>query len=472
MGANTQKLLGDTGSYMAGFVIGAPASMGALILVPFLQMAGQSNLLIAAVLGMTVADVGFDLLNVTVFHGGMFGMGLASSLSYYVALIIGGTYFVSKKCTFRFSLAKVSMRKIRELLAGGIPTIVGMAASVVLVFVMNKILMRAGGETAVAAFAVIITLGNASNCISTGTGGVALTLSGILYNEEDQTGLKTLLGMMIRYAIILGVGVAVLLMIFAPACVGLFMRDAGEGRSMAVLGLRMYAIGLIPCCVNNALKSSYQGTGRVGSMELISVLENAVLPALAAYILSLAAGMNGIWLYFVTGETLALLGTLGYVWLKKKKVTFYPGDILLLRPEFGVPKEDLLEADMTQLSEVMEFSRKAGDFCLCHGQGVRLGNQLALCIEEMGSNIINYGFTDGAKKHHMSIRLQYKDHRWFLRFRDDCGAFDPVKHIPKEGSTDQLGIRLAMHMADEARYTYSMNLNNLMLIFQDELPQK
>ena len=66
MGASVQSpvLHSMTSEYLAGFVIGAPASMGALILIPFLQMAGQSGLLIVAVLGMTVSDIALDLLNV------------------------------------------------------------------------------------------------------------------------------------------------------------------------------------------------------------------------------------------------------------------------------------------------------------------------------------------------------------------------------------------------------------------------
>ena len=72
MGAGSSGgLFEQTRDYLAGFSIGAPGSMGALVLVPFMQMAGQSNLLIVAVLGMTVADVVFDLLSVFVFNGGM-----------------------------------------------------------------------------------------------------------------------------------------------------------------------------------------------------------------------------------------------------------------------------------------------------------------------------------------------------------------------------------------------------------------
>ena len=99
------ELFTQTKGYLSGFIIGAPASMGALILVPFMQLAGQNGLLIAAVLTMTMTDIALDLLNVFVLHGGMFGMGLASSLSYYAALIIGGVYFLSRKCVFRFSLS-------------------------------------------------------------------------------------------------------------------------------------------------------------------------------------------------------------------------------------------------------------------------------------------------------------------------------------------------------------------------------
>jgi hypothetical protein len=51
-----------------------------------------------------------------------------------------------------------------------------------------------------------------------------------------------------------------------------------------------------------------------------------------------------------------------------------------------------------------------------------------------------------------------------LRFRDDCGAFDPVSYIPEKADAEKdLGIRLIQSLAEEARYTYSLNLNNLML---------
>ena len=185
MGAGeTGSLFDMTKGYLVGFSIGAPGCMGALVLVPFLQMAGQAGLLSAGVLCMTVADIALDLLSVKVFNGGMFGMGLASSLSYYVVMIVVGFYFLSKRCVFRFSPGQVTLRKIRELIRGGIPACFNMLSTVILVFVLNRILKSTDGSSALAAYAVITALGNAANCITTGIGGVSLTLSGIFYHEE------------------------------------------------------------------------------------------------------------------------------------------------------------------------------------------------------------------------------------------------------------------------------------------------
>jgi len=456
-------LLKDTKDYMAGFIIGAPASMGALILVPFLQMAGQSGLLIAAVLGMTAADVGLDLASVLVFRGGMFGMGLASSLSYYAAMLIGGGYFLSRRCVFRFSFDRICWAKVRELLAGGVPTVFNMASSVVVTFVLNKLLILAGGDAAVAAYAVICAIGNTSNCISTGMGGVSLTLTGILFNEEDRTGLKQLLGLLVRRAAALGVIVTTLLVASAGLCVSLFIPQAGPSRTMAVHGLRLYVLGLTPCCVINALKYGHLGVGRVRTAEVISVLENAVVPSLAALGLLHAVGLDGIWLYFFSGEAITLAGMMACIWLARGGVTWRTEDILMLPESFGVPPEDLLERDIRDMAGVAEASRTAMAFCRAHGQDRRMGNRLALCIEEMAGNVVTYGFVPG-RGNHLSLRLQYKNGRWVLRFRDDCNAFDPVSYARQGG--EGMGIRRVMDMASEVRYTSSMDLNNLMLIFE------
>ena len=465
LGAGDTSVLGPTSDYIAGFSIGAPAMMSALVLIPFMQIAGQSNLLIVAVLSMTVADVGLDLLNAYVLDFGMFGMGLASSLSYYIALIIAGIYFMSKKCVFRFSLSEVKREKLRECLAGGAPALAGMIASVLFVFLMNRILNGTGGNGMVATYAIVSAIGGTSNCISTGMSGVALTLSSVLYTEEDKTGMRNLLKTLLRAAVVMGAGVMILLLIFAPSLVRHFTTKEGAAPALVAAALRYYALGLIPCCLINAFKGCYQGTGRVRHMEIISVLEGVILPIAGALLIRSLAGRSGVWFHFLSGEMLTLCCIIGWVWYKKHRVTWRTEDLLLFRRDFGVPPEDLLETDIRGMDDVMTASRTAEAFCRDHGGSDRLSAHLALCVEEMGTNIVTHGFApDGGNS--LSIRLQYKKGRWIMRFRDDCTAFDPISHVSQHTGSDSVGIRLAMRMADEARYTYSMNLNNLIMILR------
>ena len=470
MGAGSEGELHEmTSHYMIGFSIGAPGSMGALVLVPFLQMAGQSGLLVAAVLTMTVADVALDLLNVFVLHWGMFGMGLASALSYYAAMAVGGLYLLNKKCVFRFSLKNIRKKTIAELFRGGIPAGVNMMASVVLVFVMNRILRGLGGNlgiAAIAAYTVILSIGNAANCITTGIGGVSLTLSGIFFHEEDRGALRETVGTLCRTSVVLGLGMGVVLLIFAPQMIGLFLPETGRTQSAAILGLQLYGAGLIPCCINNALKYHYQASGRILLSEGISLTEGMLIPGLCAFVLSRIAGMTGAWIGFAAGETLTLI-LLGILIRKKSgKAPWKDGAYLLLREDFGAAENETLELRIRTLEETAGAAKEAGDFCLAHGGNERESNRISLCVEEMAANVIQHGFTDG-KDRHLAVLILSKPKQWVLRFRDDCKAFDPVRYVP-QSEEQGLGIRLVMGITEEAYYTYPMNLNNLVLKVRKE----
>ena len=452
-----------TKDYLVGFSIGAPGSMGALVLVPFLQMAGQSNLLILAVLGMTVTDIALDLLNVLVFHGGMFGMGLASALSYYAAMIVAATYLLSKRSVFRFSRKSVNMKMISKLFSSGIPAGVNMLASVLFTLFMNRMLrsLDNGGSVALAAFTVYMSIGNAANCITTGVGGVSLTLCGIFFHEEDRSALRETVMRLSRSSCVLGLGMGILLLVFSPVFISLFIPLPGRTQDLAILGLRLFAAGLIPCCINNTLKYAYQASGRAILTEIISLIEGAIFPALAAFILCRLAGATGAWLGFAAGELLTLLA-IGILILKLSgRFPWQNAAFLLLKDDFGAKPDETFEMGINCMEDVTNAAIKAEHFCLSHVQDTRISNHIALCIEEMASNVIQYGFQDG-KKHHLSVLILSKPEHWMLRFRDDCSAFDPVHYTP-EGYEQAIGIRLVQAIAQDAYYTYSMNLNNLAL---------
>ena len=458
-----------TKDYLTGFILGAPAFLSAQIMVPYMQLSGSRTRLVAAVIAMTVSDVVGDLLVVFVFHGGTLGMGLASSISYYVAFLVAVGYFFRKDCLFRFRPRLVSGRACRELLAGGVPTVVNSISLVGLVFLLNRLLMSAGGAAAVAAYSVISTVGNLCYCFGAGVGSVGLMLGAIFYTDRDRASLRELVRVQTRWAIVLDVGVTLLGLLAAAPLVDLFLGSHTEARDLAILGLRLFVLSMVPSSLNSTFKNYFQGVGRVRLTELISVLQNLLLPGLFALLLSPLAGTTGVWLCFLCGESAALLVWSALVWRHYGRISLSAAAYEMLDPDFGVRPENCLELQVRSAQEAARASELAEDFCKAHGLSPRDAMFIGLCIEEMTANIVQHGFRLDKLRHNIDVRLVLEGESRVLRIRDDCIGFDPVHYLELHESEDDplahVGIRMVMKTVREASYVNTLGLNNLSLVF-------
>lgn len=460
-------VFGLTRDYIIGFILGAPAFLCAQIMVPFLQLSGKRTRLVVAVLAMTISDIVFDLLNVFVFHGGTFGMGLASTLSYYIAFAIGVAYFFGKDCMFRFRRRLIRAKITRELLSYGIPTVINQVSTVLLVFALNRMLLAQKGTVAVAAYSVISTVGNICYCFGSGIGAVAMILASVFYSDRDRTAIRQLVRLMTVYAILLDLAVMGIELLIATPLVRLFLTDAAAVET-AAFGLRLFVLSLVPSSLNSAFKNYYQGVNRIGFAEVISVLQNFAFPVLFAFVLSRFIGITGIWLGFLCGETAALIMFSITVWAHSGRITLSADAYSMLRPDFGTAAENCMECVIHSKQDVIEASENAVRFCEAHGIARRDGMLIGLCIEEMAVNIVTHGFSADRKKHHIDVRLVLEGNDRVIRIRDDCAHFDPLHYLELHESDDptaHVGIRMVMKTAKSANYLNSLGWNNLTVAF-------
>lgn len=456
-----------TRDYLRGFIVGAPAFIVAQIMVPFLQISGNRGRLAGAVILMTLSDILFDFLNVFVFKAGTLGMGLASSLSYYLAAALGGAYFLKKDCMFKLRLRSVNARLCGELFRAGVPTVINQLSLVLLVFALNKILLEVGQSTAVAAYSVISTVGNICYCFGSGIASVALLLSSIFYSDEDRSSLRQLVRTMCRYAVVLDLAVIAVVLLAAPYLVGLFLRDDSGAGLMATLGLRLFSLSLLPCSLNTSFKNYYQGINRTRFTESISVMQNFAFTVLFAFVLSRFLKTTGVWLGFVCGESLTLLVIAAVVWITEKKIVFSADAFSLLPKDFGVPEADCLELTIQSLDEAAAASLRAAEFCTAHGESARDSMLISLCVEEMACNIVDHGFSKDSREHSIELRILFKEKKCVLRIRDNCVNFDPLAYLELhklDDPTAHIGIRMVMKMVRSANYVNSLGLNNLTLV--------
>ena len=455
-----------TKDYLTGFIIGVPAFLIAQLMVPYLQMSGNRTRLVVAVLTMTILDIAFDLLNVLVINGGIFGMGLASSLSYYAAVIVGLGCFLKKDCIFRFQRCGLKYNMLCRIISSGIPTIINQLSLVLLVLLLNNLLKSAGGHVAVAAYSVISTVSNLCYAFCNGNSSVALMMASIFNTDDDRSSIYTLVDTMRKSAIVVLSAVTLLVMIFARPIVSLFLADERDAILLATEGLRLFALCLVPCALNTTFKFYFQGIGRIRLMELICILQNFLLPAIAALLLGMAFGTPGLWLCFLCGEGATWLFICIHVWISNKRIGFAVEDFALLPESFGVPDENCFECRVNSIEDAVDASSRAIEFCMAHGEDKKTSTLIGLCIEEMTCNIVNHGFIKENAPYAIEVRLVFRDDKKIISIRDNCAGFDPVHYHELHRDDDpiaHLGIRTVVTSAKEAVYLNTFGLNNLML---------
>ena len=455
-----------TKDYLTGFIIGVPGFLAAQVMVPYLQMAGDRTRLVTAVLVMTVLDIALDIVNVLVIHGGIFGMGIASSLSYYAAVIVGLGYFIRKDCLFKFRTKGIRYGLLRDMFGEGVPTVINQLSLVLLILLLNHLLKSFGGNVAVAAYSVIATISNLCYAFCNGNSSVALMMASIFYSDEDRSSIYTLVKTMRRSAILVLASVTVLTALFARPIVSLFLPDDPYTADLATQGMRLFALCLVPCALNTTFKFYYQGIDRIRLMELISVLQNFALPALWALLLGYLLGTTGLWLCFLFGEGTALLFICIYVFAHNKRISLSAEDFSLLSMAFGVPKEDCFECTVSSIEEAVNASERSIGFCNAHGINKKTSVMIGLCIEEIAINTVTHGFSLEKKRNNIDVRLVFRNDARIIRIRDNCAGFDPVNYHKLHRDDDpvaHMGIRTVVSFAKEAVYLNTFGLNNLML---------
>lgn len=456
-----------TGDYLRGFMLGAPFFFLSQIMSAYLQAAGKRKLLLISVIAMTVTDVVFDLLSVFVFHSGMFGIGLASGMSYLAAFAVGLGYFLKKNCLFRFRFHSFQPRSAVGILRAGSPVLLNQVFFTVRTLVFNLLLLDLGGNLAVAAFAVFTTLCNLMYSIGVGTGSVALMLSSIFYNEEDRTSLHSLVRAMVPHTTMLIAAAVLVGELAAPWLIRLFLGADPEMLAIAVPGLRLVLIWLIPNVLCGLFKNYFQGIRRTWITNLVAFLQAIGLMLPSVWLFSRLFGLTGFWIGSVVGQFLTLLVIAILVWVKCGRMSFSAEAFSYLSPDFGAQPENCRDLTILDVETAVLASQTLCDFCREKGVDAKTAMLIGLCVEEMTVNIIEHGFTKDKLSHNVDVRLVIGEDKRIIRIRDNCVNFDPTNYLELHQSSDpaaHIGLRMVMAMVKEAIYVNTLGLNNLTLI--------
>ncbi len=455
--------------YLHGYMFGIPALMMIQVLGPVIVMDGKKKLFSLSAAVLCITDIIGDMINVLVFKGGNFGMGLATSIAFVFQLLMIMTHFFRKKGYFRFSLSGLSFRWVKDVALAGSPIFVQRLATVLRDLFINRINLAVALSTAaLAARGMQNDLNTLMFCIGLGVGKTLLSMTGIYYGAFDKNGLKRLFAAAARTGILIS-GAAGL---FCFLCAGLIARgytSDPEVIALSVFSIRCMALSLVLDTLLVSFQYYLQGIGDHKFVNLMSFGERLFVPVLTAFILGQFFGSKGIMASIAVSKL--LLGAIMFliVCIRCRRFPHSWEDYMFLPEGFGGAESDSRDAVLNDMDDVMRESQMAEQFCLEHGTDTAKARWMALFVEEMAGNIMQHGKPSGTDSVCVDYRLFVSGSRIGLCLRDYCEAFDPAKYyeIHKGCAVDEnIGIRMVMGHASEVKYYNTFNSNNLLLYLE------
>lgn len=454
--------------YLQAVSLGTPFLLVFLSLIPVLQIAGKRKLVHLGSLVMGVSDVAIDILNVKVFHGGMWGIGMATSISYLLGTLVLLTYFLKKDRLFHFRIRDIGGSHPGAIFLAGLPAGMRVGARFVAITILNTVVMTLSGASAMAAFSVQQNLSSLLMSFAIGISGATLLLSGISYGEQDRRGLMDVVRMS-AYASILFMGlVGGLVFALARPLAALYLAPTDASFPLAIYAIRCLAVSMPlvtweRCigCYEQGVEQRRKAVWIFLSGELLSLLS-------CAFLMEWFWGVKGIFAAFPVSQLIVILSMNLYAYLHRDRRFKDMEAFLDVPATFGVPPQDRLVRTLERPEEVWALAEQAQTFCEDRGILHEKAYTVSMYIEEMGNIIMIYGFSDG-KPHHLEIRLSLYRGQIILRFRDDCRRFDITERAshweedPEHPETS-LGVRMVMNSDGLLRYDNSLSTNNLVVL--------
>ena len=294
----------------------------------FLQNAFQSFLVVAEKpkLGLAVTllagftNMFLDFLFVYVLRLGVFGAAVATGISQFVGAIIPVIYFASgknnilhlKKCRFNKDII------IKTCINGSSEMVTNMSMSLVNML-YNMQLMKYIGTNGVVAYGIIMYVG----FIFSGTYiGYSLGSAPVIsyhYGAGNKKELKSLFRHSIILLVISSVIMTLLAEVLAKYLAGIFVSYDKQLLELTTTAIRIYSVSYLISELNIFASSFFTALNNGFVSAAISFLRMFLFQIIMILLLPVIIGINGIWIAVTAAEALALVVSVIFVIINRKK---------------------------------------------------------------------------------------------------------------------------------------------------------
>lgn len=253
-----------------------------------------------------LVNITLDALFILVFHWGMAGAALATTIAEFTGGTVPLFYFARENDSLlRLGKTRMMWDVIAKASSNGASEMVTSIAMSVVTILYNWQLIKYAGTAGVAAYGVIMYVAWIfANAFMGYSMGIAPVIS-YKYGAEDRDELS---GLFRRSLIIIGIsGIVMTAVAFfgSPLFSGFFVGYDEQLRSMTLTGMRIYAFSFLLFGFNMFGSSLFTALNNGKISAIISFARMIVFECGAVMILPLFFGIMGIWSSILVSETCA-----------------------------------------------------------------------------------------------------------------------------------------------------------------------
>jgi putative MATE family efflux protein len=304
--------------YFGVIIYGVPFLAFAMMGNPTIRAEGKPKFAMYAMMVPAVLNILLDILFIKYFNWGMYGAGLATSISYASCGMYILYFFLSSKSELQIipKNFKLDFDIVKEITQLGGVTIVRQGAISILMIVLNYSLYKYGGEISIAVYGIInrVMMFALSPVLGVTQGFLPVAGFNIGANKNDRV--KETIKKSIYFGSILGTFIFIVIVIFKEEIIWVFTNDA---TLLAQTPNAMLTAFLVTPIVTMQLIGSayFQAAGKAMPALILTLLKQGIFLIPLAYILPIYYGVNGVWWSFPVADTLATIIT---IWVLKREV--------------------------------------------------------------------------------------------------------------------------------------------------------
>lgn len=308
--------------------------------IPFLALCMMGNTVIRAegnpkfaMYAMLIPSLGnlfLDIIFIKFLDLGMAGAAWATTGSYLCCFIYILWYFLSSNSTLKIqsNQLRLDIPIVKEIASLGFVTLSRQAIVSVTYLLLNNILYKIGGETSVTAYAIVGRMLMFALFPVYGITQGFLPIAGFNYGAKNYQRVKQTIYTAIKYAVILGTLVFILLMVFPDYITRLFTTDQ-EVLKQTPNAMR-WVFAVTPIIAIQLIGAAYfQAIGKAVPALLLTLTRQGFIFIPLLLVLPNMFGELGVWLSFPIADILSTLVTAYFLYREVKNNLTKPSNGVL-----------------------------------------------------------------------------------------------------------------------------------------------